>query len=150
MTDASPQGNEARDVLPIVFLGNDDRFKDNDLQRSRDFRPHVLPADAPLPGRYLDNGPYSPAAKREQREREEEEAIARYEAALAAGLSDAEAREEGWPSGASPKASPATDPASGSDGASPTSPPASPADPASVEKESTPPPPPPPLVPPLI
>lgn len=125
MTDASPQGNEARDVLPIVFLGNDDRFKDNDLQRSRDFRPHVLPADAPLPGRHLDNGPYSPAAKREQREREEEQ-----ESTETPG----------------PKVSPATDPASGSDGASPTSPPASPADPASVEKEPTPP----PLVPPLI
>lgn len=130
MTDA----NEAREVLPILFLGQDPRFVEKPetreqqvLGRTRDFRPGLAPQAHPIEtqymaasraGRPLDMGPHAPQAKNE--DAEEAAALERYKAALAAGLSDHEAREEGWPSDSDPKVSSVTEAAPDSSGDSPT------------------------------
>lgn len=103
MTDA----NEAREVLPILFLGRDPRFVQNPetrddqvLGRTRDFRPGLHPQGRPFEtqytaaskaGRHLDMGPHAPGAKRDEEDVEEE---------------------------SGPKGSPVTEPASGSGDAS--------------------------------
>lgn len=127
MTDA----NEAREVLPIVFLGQDPRFVANPdtrdqqtLARTRDFRPGLNPQQHPMEtqyslaaktGRHLDMGPHAPSAKREELEEQ--------------GTGD----ETGGP-----KVSSATEPASGSSDDSRTGqPPTDPVPPVVVAKEKT-------------
>jgi hypothetical protein len=131
MTDAP----EAREVLPILFLGVDDRFTANentrDLQvqgRTHDFRPGLAPKAFPMEtqytqamraGRHLDTGPYAPGAVREDK-----------------GVDD----ENRTGAEGDPKVLSALEPVSDSSGGSPTLQPENPETPAPVVKEQNEPP----------